>query len=73
MHKICKLLIVLAIVFVAQNTYAQPPARKNENKTVQKETSGSINLTERAKSQYPVNTTPQEVDWKREIYRMKLR
>ena len=69
MHKICKLLIVLAIVFVAQNTYAQPPARKNENKTVQKETSGSINLTERAKSQYPVNTTPQEVDWKREIYR----
>ena len=70
MHYISKLLIVLAVVLVAQNTYAQPPARRNENKAVQKEEiTGNINLTERAKSQYPVNTTPQEVDWKREIYR----
>lgn len=70
MHYISKLLIVLAIVLVAQNTYAQPPARRNENKAVQKESSDNINLTERAKSQYPVDTTPQEVDWKREIYRV---
>ena len=69
MHYISKLLIVLAIVLVAQNTYAQPPARRNDSKSVQKESDGSINLTERAKSQYPVTTTPQEVDWKREVYR----
>lgn len=67
MHHISKLLIVLAIILVAQNTYAQPPTRRTNN--VHKETTGSINLTERAKSQYPVNTTPQEVDWKREVYR----
>ena len=67
MHHISKLLIVLAIVLVAQNTYAQPPTRRNDN--VQKETAGNINLTERAKTQYPVNTVPQEVDWKREVYR----
>lgn len=69
MHNVCKLLIVLATIFVVQNTYAQPPARKNDKKAEQKEVVGNINLTERAKSQYPVNTTPQEVDWKREIYR----
>lgn len=69
MHYISKLFILLAIVLIAQNSYAQPPARKNDNKTVQKESTANVTLTERAKSQYPVNTTPQEVDWKREIYR----
>ena len=69
MHYISKLLIVLAIVLVAQNTYAQPPTRRNDNKSVQKENDGSINLTVRAQSQYPATTTPQEVDWKREVYR----
>lgn len=58
------------IAFVAQTAYAQPPARKGDNKKSNKaETTAVVELTERAKSQYPVTQTPQEVDWKREIYR----
>ena len=58
------------IAFVAQTADAQPPARKGENKkSAKSETTAVAELTERAKSQYPVAQTPQEVDWKREIYR----
>ncbi len=58
------------IAFATQTADAQPPARKGENKKSDKvQTTAVVGLTERAKSQYPVTQTPQEVDWKREIYR----
>ena len=71
MQYISRILVVVALAFVAHTANAQPPARKNDNKKSNKtETTAVVELTERAKSQYPVTqTTPQEVDWKREIYR----
>ena len=58
------------IAFATQTADAQPPARKGENKKSDKaQATAVVELTERAKSQYPVTQTPQEVDWKREIYR----
>ena len=69
MHYISKILIVVAVVLFAQNTMAQPPSRRNETKE-QKAGSTAVmpEITERAKSQFPGDVTPQEVDWKREIY-----
>ena len=71
MHYISRIFAIAAVAFVAQTAYAQPPARKGENKkeSGKAETTAVVELTERAKSQYPVAQTPQEVDWKREIYR----
>ncbi|MBR5592948.1 MAG: gliding motility protein GldN [Bacteroidaceae bacterium] len=70
MQYISRILIIAAMVLVAQTADAQPPARKGDNKKSNKaETTAVVELTERAKSQYPVSQTPQEVDWKREIYR----
>lgn len=70
MQYISRILVVVALVFVAHTANAQPPARKNDNKKSNKtETTAVVELTERAKSQYPVTQTPQEVDWKRELYR----
>ncbi len=70
MQYISRILVIAMIAFVAQTAYAQPPARKGDNKKSNKtETTAVVELTERAKSQYPVTQTPQEVDWKREIYR----
>ena len=70
MQYISRILVVVALAFVAHTANAQPPARKNENKKSNKaETAAVVELTERAKSQYPVTHTPQEVDWKRELYR----
>ena len=70
MQYISRILVVAALAFVAHTANAQPPARKNDNKKSNKaETTSVVELSERAKSQYPVTQTPQEVDWKREIYR----
>ena len=71
MHYISRILAIAAVAFIAQTADAQPPARKGENKKEGKkaETTSVVELSERAKSQYPVAQTPQEVDWKREIYR----
>ena len=69
MQYISRLLIIAAVAFVANTANAQPPARKGNNSTKKTETTAVVELTERAKSQYPVAQTPQEVDWKREIYR----
>ncbi|MBQ5626766.1 MAG: gliding motility protein GldN, partial [Bacteroidaceae bacterium] len=70
MQYISRILVIAMIALVAQTTYAQPPSRKGENKKSSKAgTTAVVELTERAKSQYPVTQTPQEVDWKREVYR----
>ena len=71
MQYISKILVVTALALVASTANAQPPARKGESnkKNSKAETTAVVELTERAKSQYPVTQTPQEVDWKREIYR----
>lgn len=70
MQYISKLFILLSFLFMAQATTAQPPAQKKEKtkKENRSENKGTV-LSERAKSQYPGNVTPQEVDWKREVYR----
>lgn len=67
MKYIIRLFIVLCVAFVAQTAWAQPPARKKAQAQEQQTTSSA--LTERAKAQYPVQTTPEDVIWKREIYR----
>ena len=70
MHYISRILIILAVLVFAQNAEALPPTRRNgKEKTDKKERAATIKLTERAKSQYPVSDTPQEVDWRRDIYR----
>ena len=71
MQYISRLLIIAAVALLAHTASAQPPTRKGANnpKGKKTETTAVIELTERAKSQYPVTATPQEVDWKREIYR----
>lgn len=70
MQYISKILVVAALALVASTANAQPPARKGDNKKSNKaETTVVVELTERARSQYPATQTPQEVDWKREIYR----
>lgn len=57
----------------AQVSLSQPPARqqgkaKKENKAgVPSEVPG---LSERARSQYPGTVVPQEVEWKRDVYRV---
>ena len=71
MQYISKILVVAALALVASTANAQPPARKGDNnkKSNKAETTVVVELTERARSQYPATQTPQEVDWKREIYR----
>lgn len=72
MRYISKLFILVLLLCTVQATIAQPPARKKENSRKENKTENrqaEIELTERAKSQYPGSATPQEVDWKREVYR----
>lgn len=70
MQYISRLLIIAAVALFAQTANSQPPARQGNNPKGKKaETTTVVELTERAKSQYPVTQTPQEVDWKREVYR----
>ena len=70
MQYIRKLFILVAMIAVAQIATAQPPAR-NRAQAESNANSGTANigLSERARSQYPSPATPQEVDWKREVYR----
>lgn len=70
MHYFSKILMILAIIILAQNAEAQPPTRKRNQESTGKQTSAAnVDLTERAKSQYPVSTVSEDVDWKRDIYR----
>ena len=70
MQYISRILIIAAVALFAQTANSQPPARQGNNQKGKKaETTAVVELTERAKSQYPVTQTPQEVAWKREIYR----
>ena len=70
MQYISRILIIASVALFAQTAYSQPPARQGNNPKGKKaETTAVVELTERAKSQYPVTETPQEVAWKREIYR----
>ena len=74
MQYISRLLLDLSFMLVAQATVAQPPARQRENaKKVKKSDGPSAAFTghsERAKSQYPGAVTPQEVEWRRDVYRV---
>lgn len=73
MQYISRLLVIVSFLLATQVTLAQPPARqkgkaKKENKAgAPKEFAG---LSERAKSQYPGTVAPQEVEWKRDVYRV---
>ena len=72
MQYISKLFVIVALLFVAEIAMSQPPARKREKaKKEKKAASGfaNVQLTERAKSQFPTAMTPQEVDWRRDVYR----
>ena len=73
MQYISRLIFVVSLLLVTQATVAQPPARQkgNTNKTGKtgSTTVAVAGLSERAKSQYPGTVTPQEVEWKRDIYR----
>lgn len=73
MQYISRLLVIVSFLFVAQVADAQPPARQKEKSKKEKKVEGkkaNSTLTERAKSQYPGTVTPQEVEWKRDIYRV---
>ena len=72
MQYISKLFVIVALLFAAESAVSQPPARKREKAKKEKKAAAgnaNIQLTERAKSQFPVSTTPQEVDWRRDVYR----
>lgn len=72
MQYISKLFVIVALLFAAESAMSQPPARKREKaKKEKKAASGfaNVQLTERAKSQFPTAMTPQEVDWRRDVYR----
>ncbi|MBR3612666.1 MAG: gliding motility protein GldN [Bacteroidaceae bacterium] len=72
MKYVSKLVVIIAVSLMGQYAVAQPPARVKENtKKEQKAATAAatVNMTERAKSQYPATVVPQEVVWKRDIYR----
>ena len=72
MQYISRLILVVSLLLAAQATMAQPPARQKDNANKPgkaKNTTAVTGLSERAKSQYPGTITPQEVEWKRDIYR----
>lgn len=71
MKYVSKLVVIIAVSLLGQYAVAQPPARlKEKTKKEQKAaTAVTVNMTERAKLQYPTNAVPQEVVWKRDIYR----
>lgn len=72
MQYISRLILVVSLLLAAQATVAQPPARQKENTNKSgkaAKTTAVTGLSERAKSQYPGTITPQEVEWKRDIYR----
>lgn len=65
-----KLFVVTAILLMGQYALAQPPARKRDKAKEKTETTHSVPMSERAKSQYPTTTAPTDVVWKRDIYRI---
>ena len=72
MKYVSKLVVIIAVSLMGEYAVAQPPARIKENaKKEQKAATAAVtvNMTERAKSQYPATVVPQEVVWKRDIYR----
>lgn len=68
MKYLSRIIAVLCVAFMGQYLLAQPPARKGTKKAEDKKENG-VSLSPRAKSQYPTKTTPEEVVWKRDIYR----
>ncbi len=72
MKYVSKLVVIIAISLLGQYAVAQPPARVKERakKEQKKTTTAVVNLTERAKNQFPTTVVPQEVVWKRDIYRL---
>lgn len=72
MRQINRIVILLAVLLIGEYAIAQPPARKKEQKGKKADTAATyeVPLSERAKSQYPTTTTPEEVVWKRDIYRV---
>ena len=73
MQYISRLLIIVSLLLAVHAADAQPPARQKDNaKKESKAKSNTTNstLTQRAKSQYPGMVVPQEVEWKRDVYRI---
>lgn len=71
MKYISKLIVVIAISLLGQYAIAQPPAREREKAKKEQKTATAaiVNMSERAKNQFPTLVVPQEVVWKRDIYR----
>lgn len=73
MKYISKFIVIIAISLLGQYAVAQPPARTREKaKKEQRATTPTAvvaNMSERAKNQFPTQVVPQEVVWKRDIYR----
>ncbi|MBR4066231.1 MAG: gliding motility protein GldN [Bacteroidaceae bacterium] len=72
MQYISRLLVIVSFLIAVQAVDAQPPARKKENAKKERKAENrkaNTTLTERAKSQYPGTIVPQEVEWKRDVYR----
>lgn len=71
MQYISRLLIIASFLLVAQAADAQPPARLKKNAKQEKKAESAVTgLSERAKSQYPGTIVPNEVEWKRDVYRV---
>ena len=68
MKYISKILLIVCISLLGQHAAAQPPKRKKEA-AAKEATAVNIPMTDRAKAQFPTNTTPTEVVWKRDVYR----
>lgn len=70
MKQMNKTVMVIAISLLGQYAVAQPPARKKEKERKSETTVYEVPLSERAKNQFPKTVTPDEVVWKRDIYRV---
>ena len=68
MKYISKILLIVCVSLLGQYAAAQPPKRKNEA-AAKEAVAVNVPMTDRAKAQYPTNSTPTEVMWKREMYR----
>ena len=71
MKYVSRIIAVIAVSLLGQYAVAQPPARAKEKakKEQKAATNTVVNLSERAKNQFPTQVVPQEVVWKRDIYR----
>lgn len=71
MEQIRNILLLAAILLIGEYAAAQPPARKRDKEQKSTQTAVyEVPLTQRAKSQYPATSTPTDVVWKRDIYRV---